>query len=186
MCGNRRRYYLDEIEARVIGGLREHLGTPQAIDYFVECFNQERRKSTDGLGDRRHSMEKELAAVDRQIDRAVRAIIDGRITEEEAAAHLPTLRARRIELAAKLTDLVPLPIPINARRAATSAYFAELAALEAQGAADSEAGRLIRQMIETVTIAAVAVPNAPTITVSGVLGPILQEMPRAGVWTGAG
>jgi site-specific DNA recombinase len=185
-CTNRRRYYLDDIEARVIGGLRDHLGTPEAIAYFVECYNQERRRTRSALGDHRHSLERELATVDRQIDRGVRAIIEGRITEAEGAAHLPALRARRAELAAQLAEASAQPIPFNLRSAAIGAYFAELDALEKRGAADSEAARLIREMIETVTVAPVATPAVPALEVSGLLAPILQERLRTGEWTGAG
>jgi transposase len=169
----------------VIGGLREHLGTPEAIAYFVECYNAERRESVRWPHDRR-SLERELAAIDRQIERGVRAIIEGRITEGEAAGHLPTLRTQRADLAAKLAEAVSRPTPINARAAAMTAYFAELDLLEREGAADGEAGRMIREMIETVTVSAAAAPAPPMLTVSGGLGPILQETPRAGEWTGAG
>jgi hypothetical protein len=84
---NRRRYYLDEIERIVIGGLREELGTREAAAYFVECYNAERRRTATGNLAGRRTIEDELAEVERKISRAVAAIIDGRITREEAEAH---------------------------------------------------------------------------------------------------
>ena len=98
-CSNHRRYYLDDIERIVIGGLHEHLGTREAIAYYVRCYNDERRRAADIPVDRRADMRREIRELDLQIDRAVLAIIDGRITETEAAQHLPTLRQRKAELA---------------------------------------------------------------------------------------
>lgn len=185
-CDNRRRYYLDEIETRVIGGLREQLGTPEAIAYFIECYNNERRRQAAGAGDRRNMVEKELADVDKKIGRAVDAVIDGRITQDEAETRLPDLRRRRAELAGELASIATAPIAFDRRKAAVGAYLGELDRLEEGGAGDQEAARLIRQMLSAVVIEAVPTGEAPAIEIKGELGPILAERPRAGEWTGAG
>ena len=67
-------------------------------------------------------METEIANVDRQIERAVAAIIQGRITEAEAAAHLPGLRAQRARLAAELAALGSRPVILTLRPAIVEGY----------------------------------------------------------------
>ena len=47
-CGNRDRFHLDDIECIVIEGLRAELATADAIAYFVERYNAERRRSAAG------------------------------------------------------------------------------------------------------------------------------------------
>jgi site-specific DNA recombinase len=156
ICDNRRSYYLDEIEREVIGGLRRSLGTPAAIKYFMQCYNEERKRKAAGASDRRQMIETELAEIERQIERAVAALIVGRITEEEAAAHLPRLRLRRTELAEHIAanghaKAVTLHI------GAVGSFIRDLGRLESvingDLAADaSAAAGVIRSMIETVTI----------------------------------
>lgn len=186
-CANRRRYYLDDIEARVIGGLREQLGSPEAIDYLVERYNAERKALRGASTDRRQAIEKELADIVRKIARAVQAIVDGKITEAEAAAHLPALRSRRAALEAERANLDAGPIRLDPRGETVTAYLAELAQLEQRGGADSEAGRTIRAMLETVTVEAAPAPETPLLTVAGELAPLIAaKSSYAGDWGGAG
>ena len=176
-CDNRRGYYLDHIERVVIGGLRDHLGTSEAIAYFVECYNAERRHKAAIGGSRRAAMEKELAEIDRRIDRAVAAIIDGRITEQEAARHLPALRQRRHALAAELAAIGSAGV-IVLRPAAVDTYLRDLQSLELAINADlaigvDPAASAIRAMIETVTVVPAPAGEAPEILVRGDLAGVL-------------
>jgi site-specific DNA recombinase len=101
-CDNRRRYYLDEIERMVIGGLRGELGTREAVAYYVRCYNEERRRASAGEANAQLELQGKLVTIDQQIARAVQAVIEDRITRDEADVHLPGLRARRAELVAQL------------------------------------------------------------------------------------
>jgi site-specific DNA recombinase len=177
-CSNRRRYYLDEIERIVISGLREELGTSEAVNYYAHCYNEERRRASAGDRDRRRTIETEIVEVDRQIGRAVAAIIQGRITEAEASAHLPALRQRKAELAAQLASAAAPPKLIKLRPAAIEAYLRDLEHLEvvinsdlADG--DQTAARAVRGMIETVTIMPTSAGSVPGIIVRGELGSLL-------------
>jgi site-specific DNA recombinase len=176
-CGNRRRYYLDDIERIVIGGLHEQLGTREAIAYYVRCYNDERRRVADTPVDRRRDIDGEINELDRQIDRAVLAIIEGRITELEAAEHLPALRQRKAQLAIELASLANRNV-ITLRPAAVDAYLRDLRHLDevinadlAEG--DQTAARVVRQMIETVTIIPTARGEVPGVIVRGQLGSVL-------------
>jgi len=187
-CSNRRRYYLDDIERIVVGGLREHLGTREAIGYYVRCYNEERRRVTNVPANRRRDIEKEITQIDRQIERAVSAIIEGRITEAEASQHLPALRQHKAELAFELGALATRNI-ITLRPAAVDAYLRDLSHLDqvinadlAEG--DQTAARVVRQMIETVTIAPTARGEVPGVIVRGQLGSILGLDGMSGLHVG--
>jgi site-specific DNA recombinase len=178
-CSNRRRYYLDEIERAVIGGLREELGTAEAVSHFVRCYNDERRRMASTGIDRRDSLIAEIATVMRHIERAVSAIIQGRITEAEAEAHLPSLRVRHAVLTAELANLTnPIPL-IELRPTAVDAYLSNLGRLDQVINADLTNGEegpanAVRAMIQSVTIVPTPSGTMPGIVVRGDLGSLLE------------
>jgi site-specific DNA recombinase len=137
-CSNRRRFYLDEIERLVVGGLRAELGTREAVAYFVRCYNEERRRAATGTLSAKQELQAQLATVDRQIARAVLAVIEDRITREEADDHLPALRARRAELAAQLATIEGPPAVITLQPDAVDSYLRDLDRLEEVINADLE------------------------------------------------
>jgi site-specific DNA recombinase len=195
-CNNRRRYYLDEIERMVVGGLRAELGTREAVTYFVRCYNEERRRASAGGVSARLEIQTRLATVDRQIARAVQAVIEDRITREEADVHLPALRALRAELAARLTTIEMPPAFIALQPVAVDSYLRDLERLEevvnadlAEG--DEGAAGAIRNLIQTVTIIPTERGKTPGIIVRGrlesLLGPgSFMEGPTVGGRGGAG
>jgi site-specific DNA recombinase len=177
-CGNSRRYYLDDIERIVVGGLRAELGTRDAIAYFLECYNGERRRSAAGSLATRSTIEDELVTIERRISHAVAAIIEERITREEAEAHLPALRARRAELAARLVTIQKPPAVITLQPAAVDSYLRDLARLEdvvnrdlADG--DDGAAKAIRALVDSVTIMPTPAGTVPGIIVRGRLNSLL-------------
>jgi site-specific DNA recombinase len=156
-CDHQRVYYLDEIERMVVGGLRVQLGSREAIAVFVRAYNEERRRQDAGATDRRREIELELETTGRQIDRAVAAVIEDRITKEEADRHLPGLRRRRDALASELSAIGASPKVVGFRPEAVDAYLRDLDRLAEVvngnlAAGQSEAAAIIRSMIETVTV----------------------------------
>jgi hypothetical protein len=110
----------------------------------LHCYTEERRRVPFGIAARRGQIEAEIADLERQIDRAVAAIIQGRITEVEASAHLPALRKRRSELASELASAAaPLKL-IKLQPALIDAYLRDLERLRTSGHADSIAGHPVR------------------------------------------
>ena len=138
-CDHRRSYHLDTVEHAVIGGLRNQLGTPEAIGYFVDCYNAARRCKAAITPGRKMAIERQIAEIDRQIERAVSAVIAGRITEQEADSHLPGLRQRRNELVAELAS-VSNPGVIVLRSAGIETYLRDLESLQQTINADLERG----------------------------------------------
>ena len=146
--------------------------------YFSECYNAERRRSAAGSLATRNALEGELAAIERRISRAVATIIDGRITNEEAEAHLPALRVRRAELAARLATIEKPPAIVTLQPAAVNSYLRDLVRLEdvvnrdlADG--DDGAAKAIRALVETVTIVPTPAGAVPGIIVRGRLNSLL-------------
>lgn len=195
-CTNRRTYYLDDIERIVVGGLRERLGSREAIAYFIERCNIERRNAAAGGADRRQVLTAKIEALDRQVQRAVAAIIAGRITDEEAAAHLPGLRHQRATVAAELETLSAAVHDAKPRPAAVDAYLLGLGQLEATINAKLAAGiddsaKAIRDLIETVTIQAAPTGTPPGIVLKGALSSLLglpsfRDSPAGGRKGGGG
>jgi site-specific DNA recombinase len=177
-CSHRRHYYLDEIERMVVGGLRAELGTREAVTYFVRCYNEERRRSSANAVSARFELQVQLATVDRQIARAVAAVIEDRITREEADQHLPALRARRADLAAQLVATEEPPAVITLQPAAIDAYLRDLDHLEevinqdlAEG--DEGAAKAIRSLVDTVTVMPTPAGRPPGVIVRGRLESLL-------------
>jgi site-specific DNA recombinase len=195
-CDHRRVYYLDEIERMVVGGLRAELGSREAVAVFVRAYNEERRRRDASATDRRRQVEEELETIVGQIDRAVAAIIEDRITKEEADRHLPDLRRRRNALAAKLSAIGAKPRVVDFRPEAVDVYLRDLDRLAEVvngdlAAGQSEAAAIIRSMIETVTVMPTPPGQPPGLRVEGhlarltTLGPP-QIASRAGGEGGAG
>jgi site-specific DNA recombinase len=177
-CGNRRPYYREDIERTVVFGLRSDLGTPEAITYYIECYNAERRRLAAGALGERARLENQLADVDRKIDRAVKAVIDGHITRDEAERHLPTLRAQRGQLAARVTAIERPPAMATLQPALVSAYLRDLDRLEEVvngdlAAGDEGAAKAIRALIDVVTIVPAPKGSEPGILVRGRLNSLL-------------
>jgi site-specific DNA recombinase len=173
-CDNRRRYYLDDIERIVIGGLRSELGTREAVAYFVRCYNDERRRAPAVSHDGRKNLTAELAAVERRIEPAVAAIIEGQITRDEARVHLQALRARRVEIAGQLAAIEAPAAIIKLKPAAVDSYLRDLERLEevinadlADG--DEGAAQAIRRYVTTVTVMPADSGEPPGIILRGSL-----------------
>jgi DNA invertase Pin-like site-specific DNA recombinase len=92
-CHNTRVFHLAPIERAVVGGLKKHIGSKQAIGYYVKVFNEEQRRQSAGAAAARAKLEVKLADAERGIDRLIGAIAEGAITTDEARKRMPALRS---------------------------------------------------------------------------------------------
>jgi hypothetical protein len=104
-----RYYYLDDIERRVIDGLRDKLGTREAVTYFVDLYNAKRRKASATAKTQSADLERKLAAAERELKRAIDGMIRGTISEAEADQVIPELRRRRDRLSAQIESAAKPP-----------------------------------------------------------------------------
>jgi site-specific DNA recombinase len=183
-CGNRRVHYVDEIERIVVDGLRAELGTRDAVAYYVECYNAERRRLAAGDIAARGTLENQLADIERKIDRAVKAVIDGQITREEADRYLPALRAQRAQLAARLVTIRKAAGRRHPAVTLVNANLNDLARLEDVvnrdlAVGDDGAAKAIRALVDTVTVIPTPAGMTPGIVVPGRLNSLLGRDPFA-------
>ncbi|MGQ0485068.1 MAG: recombinase family protein [Hyphomicrobiales bacterium] len=179
-CGNGRSYYLDAIEGAVIGGLREQLGSREAIAYYVRCYNDERTRSSAQAIANRTRLEARLAEAQRELDRMIDALIKGRITEQEADTRLPALRSARDQAKAELELAEKPPKVISLHPAAIEAYLRDLDRLADLIGADLAEGddglaKALRALIETVTVMPAPAGEPPTIRVTGHLASLMGK-----------
>lgn len=108
-CDNRLTIRRDDVEARVLNGLRSRLMQPDAVKLFVEEFNAEISRSWSERHGHRLAQEQELARLQSRIDKTVDAIIDGN-RSQEIKDRLAQQEARKAELTAALAKPAePMP-----------------------------------------------------------------------------
>ena len=101
MCDNHRTIALEEAEARVWNGI-ERLAAPEGIAAHVEELYRYWHEMKESEGRRRRALERELAMVERELRRAVDAVL---AQEDVRAERARPYRDRVNELEAKREDL---------------------------------------------------------------------------------
>jgi site-specific DNA recombinase len=102
-CNNRLNIRRDALEASVLSGLRTHLMEPELFKEFCDEFTREVNRlrierSADIIGQR-----KELERVQRDLDRAIQAILDG-VPGVQLKDKIGGLEARKVELTELLAN----------------------------------------------------------------------------------
>lgn len=151
-CNNRKTIARREIEDRVLGALGHRLMDPELFTVFCEAFTEEMNRLRRQTGNQREIFEKELAKIDRDLERLVQALIDG-VPAAAVKAKMETLEARKIEIAAKLQD-APEQKPVL-HPAMAGIYREKVERLsESLNGPDlrTEATELLRGLVETITL----------------------------------
>jgi site-specific DNA recombinase len=177
-CDHRRAYYLDDIERVVVESLRQHLGTKQATDEYVRRYNELRRHEVTDVAAARTRAEKRLSAAQGEIDRTVKALARGTISEEDVEAVLPQLRAERDRLKAEVAVTPEPPKVVTLHPGSVKAYLADLARLDELINEDLREGdqglaHAFRRIIQTVTIVPTAAGTPPEIELRGHLATLI-------------
>ena len=152
-CDNTRTITRQEIEARVLEGLKERLLAPALVAEFVRGFQEEveaiRRERHAGIAQRA----KKRAEVERKISGLMRAIEDG-LYEPSMKARLKDLQAERASLKTDDDDGTQSELTVLSHPALPDLYRRKVAELEAvlDGPDRSEAMGVIRSMIERVDL----------------------------------
>jgi site-specific DNA recombinase len=92
-CDNRLTIARQEIESRVLEGLKERLLAPELVGAFIEGFLEETRRARDEAKVERAQRERQLAEIKRKIAAILRAVEDG--------LYDPSLKTRLAELNAE-------------------------------------------------------------------------------------
>ncbi len=189
-CENRRYYYLDDIERRVIDGLRKNLGTREAISYFVELYNAKRRKASTINRTQSAELGRRLAAAERELKRAIDALIRGTISEAEADKVIPELRRRRDRLAAE-TDAIAKPAKVvKLHPPSVDEYLEAIETLSAFAnrlisEKNDRMSECLRKFIDSVMVMPAARGELPEVRLAGGLASLLPPQSRHSVLPGA-
>ena len=171
-CGSGRHFYADEIERRVLNGLRKHLSNPAAIAHFLKTYTAERRRLAESGAATRADLERGLARADGELQRMVQAMSRSAAPVETFTAAIDRLSAEKKEIEAKLAALSEPVNVISLHPAAVSRYLKKVSEL-ADGLKASEANEqtrtAIRDLLLSVTVTPAPVGEPPAISVQGKL-----------------
>jgi len=180
-CSNDRSFYLDRMERAVIDGLRSQLGSKQAVDHFVRCFNAEMRKQSAGAAAARARLEVKLADAQRGVDRLVDAIADGIITKDEARERMPARRADLQSAKATIAVAEQPPNVLQLHPKLAERYLADLDRRLDQliaddlAAGDDGLAKALREIVTAVTVMPAPAGRAPEIKIEGYLEALLKK-----------
>ena len=153
-CVNSATIQRQRIEARILGGLKERLLTPDLVAEFIRAFEAELATMRRESADTGRRLERELAEVGRKLEGVVRAIEDG-AWNDTLRQRLNDLEARKAELTAALAKAAN-PVPtVRLHPNAAEVYRAKVAELEASlNAADIrlEASEALRSLISRIVL----------------------------------
>ena len=150
-CKNRRLIKREDVEARVLGGLKTKLLNPAMLTEFVAEYQREWNQLQKETHSARGSYETELKAITKQIDNMLEAISNG-MFHASMKEKMDTLETRKTELDIKLAA-VPEAEPILLHPALAQVYGAKIAALADSlnnEATKSEAIVLLRGLVTEV------------------------------------
>ena len=156
-CNNNRIFYMDEIEAAVLAGLKQHLKAPHLLREFAEAYQQERERATADKRRQRIVLENKLGEIKRLLDRSWQDYVHERLPTEVIGAQMRELCARQKEIEAELAVVPEAPKVVGLHPAALRQYETYVGDLEGVFAAgispDTEdAAERIRRLISKVVV----------------------------------
>jgi len=130
-CANGRRVKRDAIERLGLDGLRRELAEPAYLAEYVTAYNAERRRLASDAGNARGTLEKRRGAIEREIARAIDAIVRAGVDPATLAPRIRQLETERGEIEAQLAALDRAKDVIALHPAALDRYRADLDRLAA-------------------------------------------------------
>ena len=164
-CDNGRRVYLDEIEQRVLSGLRAELSNPILITEYVTAYNDERRRLKRQAGNDSARLDRRAGEIERELNRIIDSIVDGSITARSVAPRIKALETERDAVEAGRAEAQECENVITLHPAAIDRYRRDVATLDERlkGASGmdgrAEVFESIRRLVSRIIIK--AKPNVP-------------------------
>ena len=152
-CSNRKTIAREDVETRVLGGLRDRLMHPDLIKEFIAEFQREMQQNRLSALSERGENERRLTKVRKDIDGLLTAITDG-MYHSSMKAKMDTLEAERARLEGALAA-TPKPEPVALHPGLAAIYASKVSnlaeALNEEGTR-AEAADLLRGLIEKVIL----------------------------------
>ncbi|RBM05172.1 recombinase family protein [Novacetimonas cocois] len=171
-CDNRLNIRRDALEASVLSGLRTHLMEPDLFREFCNEFTREVNRLRMELGADLAAMRNELPRIDRELDKAIQAILDG-VPGAKLKDKIGALEARKIELTERLANAEEPPPLLHPNMA--EIYQQRIASLYESLQAEetkTEAAERLRTLVSQITLQ--PADGELTIILRGDLAAILQ------------
>lgn len=152
-CPNPRSYYIDEVEARVLGLLQRELQEPEVIREFLNAYEAEMKLLRMSSTTRRASLEAELMKVSARAERLNNLLMDGLCDPIRTKPELQVALSRENELQRQLAE-IGRPSVITLNPGARERYLTAVARLHDTIGDDgeSEPAKVIREMIDTIIV----------------------------------
>ena len=150
-CDNRLTVRKDELENRVLTGLKEELLHPDLIAEFARVYQEEFNRMAGENGRERDKAVKDLATVHRQIERIVDAISEG-MFHASMKSRMDALETRKAALEAQIAA-EPERQPVLLHPSLAERYRSEVARLSEalnQPCMKAEATTLIRSLLTEI------------------------------------
>src|SRR5262249_46652658 len=142
------------VQERVLVALRRHPSAPEVIEAAVEAYREERQQLSREASKARGSIQRDLAATEREIELVMRAVKDGAPTSV-TVPQLQALAARQEQLQKQLAA-ASNPDVVELHPNAAQQYAGQVAAiheaLSAGDGADLDAVMLVRKLITQVRV----------------------------------
>ena len=152
-CENAHSITVQEIEDRVLVGLKERLMDPELVSAFVEGYQEAMKEERDQAKTAKSQFEKRKADIDRKIAGIFKAIEDG-LYEPSMKDRLGELKAQREALEAEFIAPKPTSIDILLHPRANEIYGRWVERLDQSLKGDNphEAVELIRSLIDHIDL----------------------------------
>jgi site-specific DNA recombinase len=173
-CDNRLTITRQEIEPRVLEGLKERLLSPDLVAVFVEAFREETRRQRNAIKAEVASRHRKAAELDRKINAIFRAIEDG-LYEPAIKARLAELKDEREKLRSGDRPFDPAAIDVLLHPQLAEGYRQKIERLERllEGSDQDEAREIVRSMIDRVVLTPRADGRRLDATLYGALATLL-------------
>ncbi len=180
-CSNSRTIPREDLEARVLSGLKDHMMAPEIVEDAMRAYaeetnrlNRERRSSGD-------AWKAELVKIEKQIRGIIEAIKAG-MFHESMKAEMDTLEARKVELTELLAE-APEDTP-DILPSASAIYEKKVSALTKalnRKEERQEAAETLRGLIERISLTPGPERGEIYATLHGELGAILEWTERQAI-----
>ncbi|TCP38015.1 recombinase family protein [Rhodovulum marinum] len=151
-CSNSRTIRREELEQRVLDGLRERLMAPEVAAEAMRAFAEETNRLNSERRSSGAAWQVELGKIDKQIQGIIEAIKAG-MFHESMKAEMDVLEARKAELASLLSDAPPdMPDRLPSAAALYARKVENLAEALSRPEEQQEAAEALRMLIEKIEL----------------------------------
>ena len=178
-CTNTRIISELRYNERVLGGLREQLLTPEAVDLYVSEYQAERTIRDREAGQQRRDLERKIQTETGRINRLINAIADGRAAISDICDRLKVAEHARSECRQRLASLDDEQV-VLLHPAIAQEYRKQIERLH-EAIGDDETGKLrdevmpqLRALIDDLVVNPAPVGRGVAISVTGRLAQIIE------------